>query len=222
MDDFEKQKFRSEIFKNYLSSIAIVIGGIWVLYNFHVLRSAYTTHLDIATKESKLLALDLDIQVSVLDSPCELSTGLEVLVLIENKGDYPVKLNLVDGKTGFGVSKIEQGYDENGHPKVSEFYPSVPYSFYFAGVWAEQTEVVALPGIKTALTYFVTVEQGGYYLASFFSEISSEPLELITKHTKGEGSDSPPNINVWTAQKYFSMPEQGLTNQCIQARPEQG
>ncbi len=217
INNIEKQKINSEIVKNYLAAIAIVIGGVWVLYNFHALRTAYTTHLDIASKEATLVALDFDLHVSVIESICEPQTGLEVIVMIENKGNLPVKLNLADSETGFGVSRIGQGFDENGNPDIIEFVPAKPYSFYFDGTWGDHSELVVLPGIKTSLTYFVTVEHGGYYLASFLSKIPPESLKLMVKHAKGESIKTPPDVSIWSAQKYFSVPERISKSECTKA-----
>lgn len=220
MGDLETQKQKSEIFKNYLGVAAVVLGGIWALYNFHVLRTKHTAQLDLSIKESKLVALDLDIEILALNAPCEPKIGLEAIVLIENKGDFPVRLKLANEKTGFGITKIAEGYDKNGHPNVTKFYTSIPYSFHFDGMWAEKKEVVALPGAITEITYFVAVDEPGYYLASFFSALPPEPLGLIDKHVKGGDSNSSPALNIWSATKYFSVPKGNKGSECMERKPE--
>ncbi|KNC68946.1 hypothetical protein AC626_01555 [Pseudoalteromonas rubra] len=214
MSGMEEQKLRSEIFKNYWGVIAIILGGIWALYNFHILRTEYSAQLDLSVKESKLVALDLDIEVSILDVHCEDKIGLELDVLIENKGSYPIKLNLANEKTGFGVTKVVEGNDSNGHPNVKKFYPSVPYSFHYNGFWAEKKAVVALPNVITKITYFVTVDEPGYYLASFFSAIPQESLNLIEKHTKGKEGGTASALNTWSTIKYFSIPNHTKSIEC--------
>lgn len=214
MSDMEEKKLRSEVFRNYWGVIAIILGGVWALYNFHVLRAEYSAQLDLSVKESKLVALDLNIEVSTLDVYCEDKIGLELNVLIENKGYYPIKLNLANGKTGFGVTKVVEGYDRNGHPNVKKFYPIVPYSFHYNSIWAEKKAVVALPNVITKITYFVTVNEPGYYLASFFSTVPQESLNLIEKHTKGKEDDTTAALNTWSTVKYFSIPRRTKSIEC--------
>ena len=214
MDDLETRKVKSEIFKNYIGAIAIFVGGLWVLYNFQVLRTAYTANLDLSIKESNLVLLDFDIEVEILDSPCESKVGLQVDVLIKNKGNFPVIMYLANEKTGMGISKIAEGFDKDGHPNVKKFYSSIPYNIHFENLWMEKTTVVALPNIETKIVYFINVDEPGYYLASFFSGVASEPLNLMEKHTKGIDKGDMPTLNIWSTQKYFSVPNRNKLEQC--------
>jgi len=215
VENLDKSKAVSEIIKNYLGVVAIFFGGIWALYNFHILRTAYTTELNISTKESNLISLDFDTTVNLLEQACEPLTGLEVIIKIQNKGSYPVLLDLTGGKASFELSKLGKGYDKDGHPNITKAYPGVPYNFHAANTWSEQTAVVVLPGITTELHYFVAVESSGYYMASFFSAIAKQSLDVMNKHTQGSNTEITKNLNVWSTQKYFSIPERKKSELCI-------
>ncbi len=204
MEDFERKVAVSEMWKNYLGLIALIIGGFWAVYTFHALKSSYSAHLDIESKEASRLLLDFDIKVTELNCDSENLIGLEMEVCITNHGTLPAKIELSKSNSSFNVVKLQPGVDVDQNPNIGELYTAESFSFYNGKAWGVNSGVVALPKVTTSIKYFVQVKDPGYYFVSFSAPVSLDAQQTIEKREIGSNPSSIAS-HIWNAQKYFSV-----------------
>ncbi len=196
-DQLEIKKLKAEIWNTWLSAIAIVIGGIWVLFVFYALREAYLAEAAVADIEARNIALELRLEEKELEN-----NYWVVSVIIENKGIFPVDINL-QGEEVFTISKIEDVVSLE-QVDVSNTQKSRPYNLITPEVLRSISSVTVFPGTASSVHYLVELPADGVHFASFISEITPNVLQLINRQERGDLGEVVTHGSAWMAQKYFS------------------
>lgn len=195
-ENLERQKISSEILKNSLSCVALVIGGIWVLFVFYAMREAYLAEAKVADIESRNVALEISLEPKRIDRKF-----WEITVNLENKGRLPVVVNL-QGDEVFTISKIEDIVSVT-QVNVSSSTPVNSHNLITSKVLRSISSVTAFPGAKSQVRYLVELPESGVYFASFISEIPTDVLELINRQERGDQEEIITHSPAWMSQKYF-------------------
>lgn len=201
-NELESRKLKTEIWKNIISCVAIIAGGFWALYTFSRLEESYFSSISISEKESSFLSIETTMSVAELNSLCNEKIGLEVIVNFENKGIYPVEIDL-GKKATFGVAILGDGLDEKRFQKVNGFYTAKPYGFYFATAWGIFSNITIPPKVKISVPYFVQVDKPGTYFVSFRSELSEDAQDKLNKNKIEGVSLEYADLHSWSTQKYI-------------------
>ena len=195
-EELEKQKITSEIWKNRLSSTALVIGGIWALFLFFAMREAYLAEAKVSDIESRNIAIEISLEPKHIDNHF-----WEIIVNMENKGRLPVVVNL-QGDEVFTISKIKKIVSVT-QVDVSSSTPVNSHNLITPQILRSITSVTTFPGAKSQVRYLVELDQEGVYFASFISEIPTDVLELINRQERGDQEEATTHGPAWMAQKYF-------------------
>lgn len=199
----ERSKIRSEIWRNWVTSISIAIAGFWAAYTFWALKEVHRV-------ESKQVALQFDMEVNQIKVDAPNKFGVEVIVLIENTGIRPVDIDL-SGKEVFALSRL--GDKESEDPReVKNVYLTKPYNRITFDALRTITSVTVYPGVIEKITYFVVVDYPGLYYSSFISEIPEDALKLMTKREVGDVNELTSHPSAWGIQKYFRVKENTAIN----------
>lgn len=182
----------STIFHNFISALAIIIGGLWVIASFNLAKQVETANqnLDLKKKEieEKQLLIDnteasiisIDHKVINYHSPESPNTmGLIIEVKIKNSGKSRLTFNL--DKNPLTVYNIEA--KDHMLLKKRALNPIV-YSTIGSKSDGEKSrplsKFISLKSSERILSYFVTVDKDELYYITFKSQLdSTESAEKI-------------------------------------------
>ena len=203
MMTLEEKKIRAETIGSYIQTVAIVIGGIWVLFTFTKLKQIYHSEAAAAMDEARLVALNFSIEEKQFPGVREGAVGIEFSVLAENTGSRRIDLDLSDPEL-FSVVRLTGDSTE----KTVEVSPPITtraFNYITPQAIRSMTSASVAPGTSVTLKFYVEVEESGVYFAYFLSPIPVELLKDINRQEKGDLEEKTSHKSTFGAQLYFPV-----------------
>ncbi len=212
----ETKKLRTEVWKNGLYIIAVLVAALWTYVTFGSLKKVYLAEAEVTQIEANNVALEFKITANEITIDKKGRIGVEVAVSITNKGIYRIDVDLNDPET-FTVAQIQDAVYQNtdgvwsvSSLPVSKVYTTKPYSRLTQQVIRNVTSTSVPPSVTVDVKYFLYVDEPGLYYASFISVIPEDVLEIMTKQEIGDQDEAVTHESAWLVQSYFELKRKEL------------
>ena len=168
-----------EQFLKIIETGALVVGGLWTVWNFYKLQSARAAELDNQTKLNALLRQQpvLAIEIKVAETSLETNSAkdfLIVLVTLKNEGDQNLDVYFDDAV--LTVGRIV--FDQAGHQSVKELHS---YAHCHTVPGSNKLEPIEMrifrAGQKRQLAFCVLATEPGGYFIEFHTIYQRRPFE---------------------------------------------
>lgn len=202
-EKLEISKLKAETTQLRLTSFALIIGAIWALYTFSSLKETYLAESNVATYESKLAALQMEITSKEIVTNTPNKIGLVTTVKITNKGIKPIDVDLTSDEV-FTVSKLGEKICGT-NIDVIDVYTSKPFSRITKNALRSVTSSMVGPGVSITIPFYVEVDGPGVYFVSFLSYIPDDVLNMINQQEAGDKNEEVTHKSVWGVQEYVQV-----------------
>ncbi|EEB43912.1 hypothetical protein PROVALCAL_04078 [Providencia alcalifaciens DSM 30120] len=182
-------------------SIAILVGGVWVLYSFSALHSASNAEAQLEKTKEELKQIQQQIKdnnsssISIETTPLKSNMGIIINVTVKNNGKSPVSFDT--SKTTVSVYKVE--IDGENIKQTAKFEPRV-YTTIDKSFKSNETKILpkvhVLIGAEKTLSYVVGIDSPGLYYITFRS--------VADKNFDKTGIDTEKSLE-WFASTYVEI-----------------
>jgi hypothetical protein len=179
-------------------TLAILIGGLWALFRFRVLRELDKARIELqrlnAEIERKLsLTLSLDVQVAIVDE-----TASECYLIV----------NVVFHNAGTHVEVIDWTKSELRTGRVIEFDPTPilgEWQVARAVTYAERTSSTLEPSEKRLFPFVARVNRGNVYYLEFYSKRDRAAEAAIRSEIARAGVPRSPDLH-FSVSTFVAVP----------------